>query len=210
MSKYLDDVPEEKAFVLYGKKIRNLYALLFEFRNLDDEAFSHFVGKSHNYFSDWVDHVIGDTELAEELRKTTNRKEAIDVLEKHIEHLNGTDKVELQNEVAAKVRQHVVENKEQENNEKETSAEVKQDESEKQEPKKEQTNQEPREDTTEHKKYVIDSGNDVMLKDIAKDEKEIKDFLWRHYKWDMAKEFMYGMAIGILIGLVLSKLFMLT
>ena len=44
----------------------------------------------------------------------------------------------------------------------------------------------------------------------AKAAPEIKDFLWKHFAWDMAKEFMYGMAIGILIGMVLSKIFIRT
>ena len=47
-----------------------------------------------------------------------------------------------------------------------------------------------------------------MLKIIAKDEREIKEFLWKHFAWDMAKEFMYGLAVGILIGLVLSRIFL--
>ena len=47
---------------------------------------------------------------------------------------------------------------------------------------------------------------DNLLKRIANDESEIKNMLWKHFAWDMAKEFMYGMAIGIIIGLILSKI----
>ena len=43
---------------------------------------------------------------------------------------------------------------------------------------------------------------------LSKEDVEIRNVIWKHFKWEMAKEFMYGMAIGMIMGLILSKLFM--
>ncbi len=51
------------------------------------------------------------------------------------------------------------------------------------------------------------SETEKLLGKLAKNEKEIKDFLWKHFAMDMAKEFMYGMAIGMLAGIIISRLF---
>jgi hypothetical protein len=68
---YLEDVPDEKAFVLGEKRIRNLYGLLFEFREMKDEAYSYYAAEDHNYFADWVLHVVADKELSEKLKNET-------------------------------------------------------------------------------------------------------------------------------------------
>ena len=80
MPNYLDDVPKQNAFTLGGKKILNLYSLLLEFRSISDETYSHYASHNHNYFADWIAHVVNHQELAEKLRKTSSRKEAITVL----------------------------------------------------------------------------------------------------------------------------------
>ena len=47
----------------------------------------------------------------------------------------------------------------------------------------------------------------VLSKDYSQmDTQEMKHLLWHHHPWEMAKEFMYGMAIGIIIGLILSRI----
>ncbi|MBN2368181.1 hypothetical protein JXC34_04110, partial [Candidatus Woesearchaeota archaeon] len=90
--------------------------------------------------------------------------------------------------------------------------EEKKEEVKEKEPKKESVADKKEETEKEKKKesHGKDKKPDLslkLLKDIDKEEHEIKDFLWKHFAWDMAKEFMYGMALGILIGLVLSKIF---
>ena len=47
-----------------------------------------------------------------------------------------------------------------------------------------------------------------MLKSLSKEDTEIRSVIWKHFKWELAKEFMYGMAIGILMGFVLSRIVM--
>ena len=74
---------------------------------------------------------------------------------------------------------------------------------------KEKPKEEPVKEEVKEPEIIPKKGED-LLQDIAKNEREIKDFLWKHFAWDMAKEFMYGMAIGILIGMVLSKIFIRT
>ncbi|MEM4398131.1 MAG: hypothetical protein QW757_05935, partial [Candidatus Woesearchaeota archaeon] len=49
---------------------------------------------------------------------------------------------------------------------------------------------------------------EILKEAIKHDEKYGHEFLWKHFAWEMAKEFMYGMAIGILIGFVLAKIFL--
>jgi hypothetical protein len=46
-----------------------------------------------------------------------------------------------------------------------------------------------------------------FLSKIGQNKKDIKIFLWKHFPWDMALEFMYGMALGLLMGLVMSRIF---
>ncbi|MBN2368325.1 hypothetical protein JXC34_04860, partial [Candidatus Woesearchaeota archaeon] len=78
---YLDDVPEDKAFILGDKKIRNLYGLLFELRSMDDELFSHYSSKHHNYFADWIEHILINNNISSGLREKHSRQETIDYLE---------------------------------------------------------------------------------------------------------------------------------
>ncbi len=136
-------VPDEKAFIHKGKKIYSLEELAYEIKNMGMEDYRHYVGPMHNYFSDWIADVLKNRGLADMLRKSKSRKEALKLIKK-----------ELKN-----------------------------------------------------KKRLEKPGIQESLKKIARDESEIKHILWKHYHWDMAKEFMYGLAIGIVLGLILSKAF---
>jgi len=180
MPNYLDDVPEQNAFILGDKKILNLFSLLLELRSMSDETYNYYASSHHNYFADWIMHVVNYHELADKLRNTSSRQQAIRVLEKSVEEHKEKDVKEdsfVVAETKPKMKKPVKKAEEKE--------------------KAEPLNKVPNKMTE----------NNVMLQDIAQNEKEIKDFLWKHFAWDMAKEFMYGMAIGILIGMVLSKIF---
>lgn len=190
MANYLDDVPKENAFTLGDKKILNLYSLLLEFRSISDAIYSHYASSSHNYFADWIMHVVNHPELADKLRSTSSRKEAIAVLEKSIEEHKEKDAKKEDSFVVAETKPK---------KKAEKKVEKKVEEKPKEEPVKEEVK----------KSEMVETGNE-LLQDIVKNEREIKDFLWKHFAWDMAKEFMYGMAIGILIGMVLSKIFIRT
>lgn len=187
MANYLDDVPKQNAFTLGDKKILNLYSLLLEFRSISDETYSHYASSHHNYFADWIMHVVNYPELADKLRKTSSKQQAITVLEKSIE-------------------EHKEENVKKEDSFVVADTKPKKKAGKKVEKKPEEK---PKEEPKEKEPVIVKKGED-LLQDIAKNEREIKDFLWKHFAWDMAKEFMYGMAIGILIGMVLSKIFIRT
>ncbi len=73
---YLEDVPEDKAFFLADKGIRNLHGLLSELRNMGDETYSYYAGTDHNYFADWIEKVIGNEELSGTLRNALSRTAA--------------------------------------------------------------------------------------------------------------------------------------
>jgi hypothetical protein len=168
----LDNVPPEKAFILGEKRITNVELLLEELKEVSDVHYGHYASRDHNYFSDWIENIVGDTDLALKLRHTRSRREALAVLKSYID--------------ALKEPRVVVGKSEQ------PKTKIKA-------PPKEKLRKPPKK---EHSKST-----QQLLKGIARDEREIKEFLWKHFAWDMAKEFMYGMAIGILIGFVLSKIF---
>ena len=52
-----------------GSIISNLIELRDLMNRISSEAFGYHVGKKRNDFADWVEHVLGDGELAAELRK---------------------------------------------------------------------------------------------------------------------------------------------
>ena len=164
MNNYLNDVAEDKVFLLGDKKIRNLYGLLFEFRVMSDDTYSYYANNEHNYFADWIQCVIVNKELSDSLRDAKSRKEAVRVVEKTLDSLK--------------------------------------------EPRKEEkVFTSPKQEVKKEIPITAEEEVDVLLKKIAQSEKEIQTVLWKHFTWDMAKEFMYGMAIGMLIGLVLAKIF---
>ena len=73
--KILSDVPEERQFwVCNGKTLRNLNELAKELENMSFDAFHHHVNPYKNDFANWVKEVVGDSVLADEIRKLKTRK----------------------------------------------------------------------------------------------------------------------------------------
>jgi hypothetical protein len=177
--KYIEDVPDDKVFVLGEKRIKNLYGLLFEFREMGEETYGFYAAEDHNYFADWVQHVIENQELADKLRATKSRKEAVEALESAVESMRKDNSPKQEKESLPVVEET------------------------KSEPKIEKvTIVEP------EKRKIIEQEEEKLVGDITKEDKEAKVFLWKHFGWEMAKEFMYGLAFGILIGLILAKMFL--
>ncbi|MEM3374754.1 MAG: hypothetical protein QXE31_06095 [Candidatus Woesearchaeota archaeon] len=216
---YLNDVPEGKEFYLFDRKIKNLYGLLFELRSMNDETYNHFVASDHNYFSDWIEHVIQFKKLADELRPIVNRKEAINIIEKNIDDLKnskeginkldekksvfGENKIENISENVIKESEKKVEKYEEKEEKNELKNLLKE---EKESLKKELPTKQEKSHEKDVKDYKINS--EELLKETLKhDAKYGKDFLWKHFAWEMAKEFMYGMSLGILIGFILARIF---
>ncbi len=155
----LDNVPEDKAFILGEKRLFNLFSLLVELRKMGDEQYSHYASEKYNYFSDWIQKVVGHKELADAMRTVKTREAAIAVLDKAIFHTKP-HKAEAVVKEAARPSQ--------------------------------------KEDTIEEV--------DELMRKISRSEDEIKNILWKHFAKDLAREFMYGMLAGTLIGFILSKI----
>ena len=102
--KYLEDVPPDKNFFLGSRHIRNLYGLLLEVRNITDAEFNHYVSKHHNYFSDWIEHVINHKRLANRLRDVTDKEEFAEILQDDLDNLMG--KLRVYEEELSEAKSH--------------------------------------------------------------------------------------------------------
>ena len=181
---YLDDVPEDKTFLLGDTRLHNLKELQESIAAMNDSEYGKFAGHDFNYFADWVQYVVGHTALADSLRASLDRDDANRILEEALE--NEVDEkpviIEQKVEFAPPPEDEPVKAAEPKKNSDKSVVSV--------------SSEEP------------DRIEDVesLMKKIAKNENEIKDILWKHFAWDLAKEFMYGMAVGILLGFVLSRI----
>ncbi len=73
--KILSDVPEDKRFYVHnGSILKNLRELGGELERMSFETFHYHVNPYKNDFANWVNDVIGDKILADELRKVKTRK----------------------------------------------------------------------------------------------------------------------------------------
>ncbi len=74
-------IPSDKYFYLQdGKMIKNLSELKASLVKMADSTFDHHVNGHKNDFSDWVEHVLEDKELAKMLRKYPTKEMMMDVL----------------------------------------------------------------------------------------------------------------------------------
>ena len=88
-------VPEEKAFVHKGKKIHSLNDLISEIKSMSNSEFSHYVGPMHNYFADWIMHVMKNKELAKAVKKSKSKKNTLKLLNKEIKEKEKLNKIDL-------------------------------------------------------------------------------------------------------------------
>ena len=75
--RYLYNVAPEQCFwVNNGPILKNLEDLATVLPEMNDEAFQHHVNKEKNDFSNWINNVIGDKKLANNLLSTKNKNSA--------------------------------------------------------------------------------------------------------------------------------------
>lgn len=75
-SKFLSDVPESNKFWCNnGEALSNLKDLKNALVNMNEETFSHHVNQEKNDFSNWINDVIGDGELANEVRMAKSKSD---------------------------------------------------------------------------------------------------------------------------------------
>lgn len=86
----LSNVPENKVFWLNdGRILRNLHDLSVVLGNLNEEAFEYHVNKEKNDFKNWINDVIGDKELANDISKTKSKEIMSKKVKTRINQLNS-------------------------------------------------------------------------------------------------------------------------
>ena len=76
--KYLSDcAPEQCFWVNNGPILKNLEELADTLPIMSDEAFHHHVNEEKNDFSNWINGVIGDQKLANDLLSSRSKESSI-------------------------------------------------------------------------------------------------------------------------------------
>lgn len=85
---FLANVPDDKKFwSMDGASYGNLFDLCNALKNMKKEVFEHHVSESKNDFANWVYDVIGDIELADNLRKSVYKNDMAKKVNSRVAHL---------------------------------------------------------------------------------------------------------------------------
>lgn len=79
-----DVQPEQCFWVHDGQVLKNLAELPAALRQMSPETFSHHVNNEKNDFANWIHDVIGDRELAEDIRRHNSRVEIIKAVQSRL------------------------------------------------------------------------------------------------------------------------------
>ncbi|MBN1645904.1 hypothetical protein JW868_02585 [Candidatus Woesearchaeota archaeon] len=83
--KIYEETTPEKYFVLCdGRSIKNLKELALMMDEIEDHIFHHHVTHDRHDFSQWVYDVFKETDLAEQMRQASNRKDTQFVVFRHL------------------------------------------------------------------------------------------------------------------------------
>lgn len=86
--KYLCDVAPEQCFwINNGPILKNIEELANALPSMNDESFKHHVNNEKNDFSLWINDVIGDKKLANELLSSRNKDSALKKLRNRVNSL---------------------------------------------------------------------------------------------------------------------------
>jgi hypothetical protein len=78
------EAPREKVFYLAdGRKLKNLVELTEALETMHEDVFRHHVNDARNDFSNWINDVFKDRELAQEMKSIRDRSDAEIRLLKH-------------------------------------------------------------------------------------------------------------------------------
>ncbi len=84
----LQDVMAEMKFRSNdGSELKNLEELASALREMPEGTYSHHVTEANNDFSNWIRDCIGDSTLAKNLAKTTDRAQACKMVEDRVSWL---------------------------------------------------------------------------------------------------------------------------
>lgn len=88
-SRFLSRVPEDKAFRCADScVIYDLRELAKALDNMSEETFRYHANDQKNDFANWVSDVIGDRELASNLRKVANKPRATEMVSNRVSFLS--------------------------------------------------------------------------------------------------------------------------
>ena len=79
---YPDCAPEHCFWAQNGQILKNVAELKAALEKMGKETFQHHVNKEKNDFANWIGEVFSDAELAENVRKATNKAAIIKALGK--------------------------------------------------------------------------------------------------------------------------------
>jgi hypothetical protein len=78
------EAPKEKVFYLAdGRKLKNLVELTEALETMGEDVFRHHVNAARNDFSNWINDVFKDKELAQDMKSIKDRSDAEIRLLKH-------------------------------------------------------------------------------------------------------------------------------
>jgi hypothetical protein len=76
--------PEHYFILVTGVPLKNLKELANSLENMNDWVFSHHVNDSRNDFSNWIKDILGENELAEEIKSMKNIRQMEARILKHL------------------------------------------------------------------------------------------------------------------------------
>ena len=88
---YLRDVAPEQCFwVNNGPILKNLDELANALQEISDDTYSHHVDSEKNDFSNWINDVIGDKKLANDLLSSKNKESVLKKVRNRVNSLKKT------------------------------------------------------------------------------------------------------------------------
>ena len=88
------NAPHDKEFVFHdGMKAKNLLELVEALEKSTDTDFSEFASVHKNDFSNWIEYVLLDKELADKIRPITSRNATIQILKDKINEIAVEDSI---------------------------------------------------------------------------------------------------------------------
>ncbi|MEM4755894.1 MAG: hypothetical protein QW594_02065 [Candidatus Woesearchaeota archaeon] len=191
---YLKDVPEGKEFfVVNGFLLRNLRDLREALAGISPEVFAHHVTAQRNDFANWIEDIIGDKELAAALRKTKDQKKMQVLVKNRIDTLKTIISAAYYAEMKAAEKRMPQPT---------TTKPLTTTEEKIPSPASLETAKLHKEKIEQEKKHNEQHHSDAYYR---KHEEQLKE----HYRALLVKDFFYGMAVGILLALVLLRLYQL-
>ncbi|MBU0757867.1 MAG: hypothetical protein KKF44_07375 [Nanoarchaeota archaeon] len=232
MSNFLKNVSEESAFFLGDKKLLNIMDMKTAIVAMDRDMFRNFVGEDYNHFANWINDVVKDSELASELRTTSDKEETISMINDRLNNLKKKsgdipekEKEDKKSEAEKHVElipyhDHLLEGTKQEvqkNAESKASAEHKSDHDKSKDEhhpehhdKKEHAAEPKKQEPMHSSRHEHHHEEHHKADQKSHENHSMEEFFKHHHIKFMGKEttaiFFVGVFIGIVVGLIIAKM----